>query len=139
MQPAVGVSWFGLTWHALSHEGRGSVTAGEWRDQAGQILKPPFEEVTAVSIEHTRDSKTERITTTDIKIFHADSLFVTEDSAKPRKIKHDEAFSSDAMVLVFQAKDSTGKNKDGKPYRIENRIEIKHDFLPMRRLPNIAP
>ena len=34
------------------------------------------------------------------------------------------------MVLVFQAKDSTGKNKDGKPYRIDNHIDIKHDFLP---------
>ena len=95
------------------------VTAGGWRDQAGQILKPPFEEVTAVSIEHTRNNKTGRITTTDIKLFHADTLIVTEDSAKPRKIKHDEAFSSDGMVLVFQAKDSTGKNKDG------NRTESK--------------
>lgn len=106
------------------------LTAGEWRDQAGQILKPPFEEVTAVSIEHTRDSKTGRITTTDIKLFHADSLFVTEDSGKPHKIKHDEAFSSDSMVLAFQARDSTGRNKDGKPYRIENHIDLKYDFLP---------
>ncbi len=104
--------------------------AGEWRDQAGQIMKPPFEEVTAVSIEYTRDAKTGAITTTDIKLFHADTLYVTEDSAKPRKIKHDEAFTSGAMVLIFQAKDSTGKNKEGKAYRIDNHIDLKHDFLP---------
>lgn len=104
--------------------------AGEWRDQAGQILKPPFEEVTGVSIEHSSDSKTGRITTTDIKLFHAGTLYVTEDSGSPKKIPHIEAFSSDAMVLIFQAKDSTGKNKDGKPYRIENRIDFEHDFLP---------
>ena len=82
------------------------VTAGEWREQAGQVMKPPFEEATAVSIEYTRDAKTGVITTTDIKLFHADTLYVTEDAAKPRKIKHDEAFTSGAMVLVFQAKDS---------------------------------
>ena len=106
------------------------LTAGEWREQAGQVMKPPFEEVTGVSIEHVRDPKTGRITTTDIKLHNADTLYVTEDAAKPRKIKPDEAFSSDAMVLVFQARDSTGKNKDGKPYRIENHIDLLHDFLP---------
>jgi len=106
------------------------LTAGEWRDQAGQIMKPPFEEVTGVSIEHTRNSKTGRITTTDIKLFHADTLYVTADSGAAEKIPHTEAYSSDAMVLIFQAKDSTGKNKEGKPYRIENQIDIKHDFLP---------
>jgi hypothetical protein len=106
------------------------ITAGEWRDQAGQVMKPPFEEVTGISIEHARDAKTGRITTTDIKLHNADTLYVTEDTAKPRKIKHDDAFSSDAMVLVFTAKDSTGKNKEGKPYRIENQIDLKHDFLP---------
>ena len=106
------------------------LTAGEWRDQAGQVMKPPFEEVTAVSIEYTRDAKTGAITTTDIKLFHGDTLYVTEDTAKPRKIKHDEAFTSDAMILVFTAKDSTGKNKEGKPYRVENHIDLKHDFLP---------
>lgn len=106
------------------------LTAGEWREQAGQVMKPPFEEVTAVSIEYTRDAKTGSITTTDIKLFHADTLYVTEDAAKPCKIKHDEAFTSDAMVLVFQAKDSTGKNKEGKSYRIDNHIDLKHDFLP---------
>ena len=93
-------------------------------------MKPPFEEVTGVSIEHTRNSKTGRITTTDIKLFHADTLYVTADSGAAEKIPHTEAYSSDAMVLIFQAKDSTGKNKEGKPYRIENQIDIKHDFLP---------
>ncbi len=106
------------------------LTASEWRDQAGQVMKPPFEELTGVSIEYTRDAKTGCITTTDIKLFHGDTLYVTEDTAKPRKIKHDEAFSSGAMVLVFAAKDSTGKNKDGKPWRIDNQIDLKHDFLP---------
>lgn len=106
------------------------LTAGEWRDQAGQVMKPPFEEVTGVSIEHTRDPKTGRITTTDIKLFHADTLYVSADGGPPKKIKHDEAFISDAMVLVFQAKDCTGKNKEGKGYRIENHIDLKHDFLP---------
>ena len=75
-------------------------------------------------IEYARDTKTGAITTTDIKLFHGDTLYVTEDAAKPRKIKHDEAFTSDAMVLVFTAKDSTGKNKEGKPYRIENHIDL---------------
>jgi hypothetical protein len=106
------------------------VTAGEWREQGDQLMKPPFDEVTAVNIEHVRDAKTGRITTTDIKLFHADTLYVTEDAVAPRKISPTEAFSSDAMVLVFQAKDSTGKNKEGKAYRIENYIDIKHDFLP---------
>ena len=106
------------------------ISAGEWREQAGQVMKPPFEEVTGVSIEHVRDAKSGQITTTDIKLFHADTLFVTEDNAAPRKIKHDEAFISVAMVLIFQARDSTGKNKDGKPYRIENHINVRHDFLP---------
>lgn len=102
----------------------------EWREQAGQVMKPPFEEVTGVSIEYTRDLKTGRITTTDIKLHNADTLFVGEDGGALTKIPHVEAFSSDAMVLVFQAKDSTGKNKEGKGYRIENQIDIKHDFLP---------
>ena len=29
------------------------LSAGEWREQAGQVMKPPFEEVATVSIEHT--------------------------------------------------------------------------------------
>lgn len=106
------------------------VTAGEWREQAGQILKPPFVEEATVSIEYERDPKTGRITTTDIKLLHGDTLFVTEDGGAEKKIKHDEAFLSDAMLIVFQARDSRGQNQDGRPFRIENRITIKHDFLP---------
>jgi hypothetical protein len=105
------------------------VTAGEWREEAGQILKPPFEELTAVSIDYDRDPKTGRICTTDIKLHHGDTLLVSEDGGEFKKIKSDEAICSDAMVVVFQAEDSTGKNKTGKPYRIENRIDLKHDFL----------
>jgi hypothetical protein len=105
------------------------VTAGEWREEAGKILKPPFEELTAVSIDYDRDPKTGRICTTDIKLHHGDTLLVSEDGREFKKIKSDEAFCSDAMIVVFQAEDSTGKNKTGKPYRIENRIDLKHDFL----------
>lgn len=106
------------------------VTAGEWREEAGQVLKPPFEELTAVSIDYDRDTKTGRICTTDIKLHHGDTLLVSEDGGEFKKIKPDEAICSDAMVVVFQAEDSTGKNKTGKPYRIENRIDLKHDFMP---------
>lgn len=106
------------------------LTAGEWRQEAGQILKPPFVELAIVSIEHERDSKKGTITTTDIKLIHGDTLYVSEDGGAEKKIKHDEAFVSDAMLLIFQCRDSTGKNQDGKPTRIENRITLKHDFLP---------
>ena len=106
------------------------LTAGEWREQAGQIMKPPFVEEATVSIEYDRDEKTGKITTTDIKLLHADSLYVTEDGVAEKRIKHDEAYVSEAMLIVFQAKDSTGRNKEGKPTRIENRIAIRHDFLP---------
>ena len=106
------------------------LTADEWREEAGQILKPPFEEATAISIDYARDPKSGRVTTTDIKLHHADTLWVSQNGSEYEKIKHDEAFSSDAMVIIFQARDSTGKNKEGKPHRIENHIDIKHDFLP---------
>lgn len=106
------------------------VTAGEWRDQAGQLMKPPFVEEAIVSIEHERDGKTGKITTTDIKLIYGDSLFVAEDGGPETRIKSDAAFVSDAMSLVFQCRDSTGKNKDGKPTRIENHISLSHGFLP---------
>jgi hypothetical protein len=106
------------------------LTAGEWRNEAGQILKPPFVELATVSIDYERDSKKGRITTTDIKLIHGDTLFVSVDGGSEQKIKHDEAFVSDGMVLVFQCRDSTGKNQDGKPQRIENSISLKHEFLP---------
>ena len=52
------------------------ITAGQWREDAGQIQKPPFEEVTGVTIEYSRDKDTGVITTTDIKLSHADTLMV---------------------------------------------------------------
>jgi hypothetical protein len=33
------------------------------------------------------------------------------------------------MVIEFRAVDSTGKNKEGKPYRIENTIDIQHELM----------
>ena len=58
------------------------ITAGQWREDAGQIQKPPFEEVTGVTIEYYRDKDTGVITTTDIKLSHADTLMVREDNAE---------------------------------------------------------
>src|SRR4051812_3532583 len=54
------------------------LTAGAWRGDAGQIQKPPFEEITGVSIEYNRDKESGRIGTTDIKLSHADKLLVRE-------------------------------------------------------------
>ncbi|MGJ8726553.1 MAG: DUF499 domain-containing protein [Roseibacillus sp.] len=105
------------------------LTAGEWRQEAGQILKPPFVELATVHIDYDRNAKTGSITTTDIKLIHGDSLFVSEDGGPEKKIKHDEAFVSDAMTLVFQCRDSTGKNQDGTPYTIQNQVTLKHEFL----------
>jgi hypothetical protein len=34
------------------------------------------------------------------------------------------------MVIEFRAVDSTKKNKEGKPYRIENTIDVKHELMP---------
>ena len=106
------------------------LTAGQWREEAGQLLKPPFEEVTGVRVEWHRDPMTGRITTTDLKITHADELYVEVDGAAPNKISPDQAFESDGMVLVFKARDSKGKNKEGKPFRVENRIDLRHELLP---------
>ncbi len=106
------------------------LTAGEWRELAGQLMKPPFVEEATVSIEYERNPKTGGITTTDIKLLHADTLYLSEDGKPEQKIKHDEATVSSAMVLVFQARDSTGTNADGRPFRIENHITLKHEFLP---------
>lgn len=106
------------------------LTAGVWRDEAGQILKPPFVELATVSIDYERDPKKGSLTTTDIKLIHGDTLFVSVDGGAEQKIKHDEAFVSDGMTLVFQCRDSTGKNQDGKPQRIENSITLQHEFIP---------
>lgn len=103
--------------------------AGKWRELAGQIQKPPFAEETAVSIEYDRDPGTGKITTTSMTVIHADKLFAREDGAAWEEISQDEAFVSEAMILEFKAVDSTGKNKEGKPWRIENPIEIVCDFI----------
>jgi hypothetical protein len=105
------------------------LTAGEWREDAGQIQKPPFDEITGVAIEYTRDKKTGKITTTDIKLSHADKLLVREDNAQWGEKSPDAPIVSSAMLIEFKALDSTGKNKEGKPYRIENFIDLHYDFM----------
>jgi hypothetical protein len=105
------------------------LTAGEWREEAGQILKPPFEEITGVVIEYSRNKKTGEITTTDIKLCHADKLFVREDGAEWEPHSPDSPVVSKAMQIEFKAVDSIGANKEGKPYQIENTIDLFHDFM----------
>lgn len=105
------------------------LTAGEWREEAGQLLKPPFEEITGVTIEYSRSRDTGTITTTDIKLAYADRLMVREDGDEYRTHSPDSPLVSDAMLIEFKAEDSKGKNKEGKPYRIENSIDLFHDFL----------
>ena len=100
------------------------ITAGEWREDAGQIQKPPFEKVTSVTIEYSRDKSSGDITTTDIKLAHADKLFVQEDTADWVEISPDLPFVTNAMIIQFKTIDSTGKNKEGKPYHIENFIDL---------------
>jgi hypothetical protein len=106
------------------------ITAGQWREDAGQIQKPPFDEVTGVSIEYHRDKDTGVITTTDIKLSHADTLMVRLDAGEYKAVSTDAPVITDAMVVEFRAVDSTGKNKEGKPYRIENTIDIQHELMP---------
>ena len=105
------------------------LTAGQWREEAGQILKPPFDEITGVAIEYSRDKETGVITTTDIKLVHADKLFVREDGVKWTARSTDSPVVSGAMLIEFKAVDSRGINKEGKPYRIENTIDLLHDFM----------
>jgi len=105
------------------------ITAGAWREDAGQIQKPPFDEITGVTIEYSRHKETGAITTTDIKLAHADKLFVREDAGAWQPQPSDQPLVSDAMLIEFKAVDSRGKNKDGKPYRIENAIDLFHDFV----------
>ena len=106
------------------------ITAGEWREEAGQIQKPPFEELTGVVIEYARDKKTGAITTTDIKLVHADKLYVKEDAGEWKPASETEPLVSNSMLVEFKAVDSTGTNKEGSPYRIENSIDLKYDFVP---------
>jgi hypothetical protein len=106
------------------------ITAGAWREAAGQIQKPPFDEITGVAIEYTRDKKTGEITTTAIKLVHADRLFVREDAGEWQIHPSDEPVVSGAMRIEFKAVDGSGKNQEGKPYRIDNTIDLNHDFVP---------
>ena len=105
------------------------LTAGEWREDAGQIQKPPFEEVTGVTIEYSRDKETGEITTTDIKLSHADQLFFRVDAGEWKVSSAEEPVVTDAMLVEFKAVDSTSQNKEGKIYRIENTIDLFHDFV----------
>jgi hypothetical protein len=57
-------------------------------------------------------------------------MFVREDNEEYKETPHDIAFVSEAMLIEFRAVDSTGKNKEGKPYRIENSIDIHTALLP---------
>jgi hypothetical protein len=112
------------------------LTAGVWHEDAGQIQKPPFEEVTGVTIEYSRNKETGEITTTDIKLSNADKLFIREDNGEWGKHSPDTPFISSAMLIEFKAVDSSGKNKEGKPYRIDNTIDIYHDFIESPTLGN---
>lgn len=51
------------------------ITAGVWREDAGQIQKPPFDEITGVTFEYARDKDQGIITTTDTKPSRALSAF----------------------------------------------------------------
>lgn len=105
------------------------LTAGEWREEAGLILKPPFEEVTGVHVEYARNPDDGKIVTTDIKLSHADTLYCKEDGGEWKKVDPDSPCISEAMTIWFKAVDSKGKNKEGQPYKIENPIDIVHDFM----------
>ena len=105
------------------------ISAGVWREEAGQIQKPPFDETTGVTIEYARNKETGTITTTDIKLAHADKLFVREDAGEWKPHPTDQPLVSEAMLIEFKAVDSSGRNQEGKPYRIENTIDLSHDFL----------
>lgn len=105
------------------------LTAGEWRKELEQILKPPFDEITGVAIEYSRDKETGVITTTDIKLSHADKLFVREDSAEWYDHSIDSPVVTGAMLIEFNAVDTKGVNTEGKPYRIDNYIDLYHEFM----------
>ena len=106
------------------------MTSAVWREDAGQIQKPPFDEITGVTIEYVRNKDTGVITTTDIRIAHADKLFVREGAGEWQAHSTDQPLVISAMQIEFKAVDSSGKNKEGNPYRIENTIDLAHDFVP---------
>jgi hypothetical protein len=53
-------------------------------------------------------------------------MLVREDGGEYNETAHEVAFVSAAMTIEFRAVDSTGRNKEGRPYRIENSIDIQH-------------
>ena len=105
------------------------LTAGFWREDTGQIQKPPFVETTAVTVEYLRDKKTGKLTTSAIKLSYADTLLVREDDGDWITRSSEEPVESDAMLLEFKAVDSTGTNQEGTIYRIKNKIDIIHEFI----------
>lgn len=105
------------------------ITAGEWREAAGQIQKPPFEEVTGVNVEYSRDRETGKIIIEDIKLSHGDTLYCQKDGGEWEKINPEKPAVFESMSIFFKAVDSTGKNKEGQSYRIQNTIDIHHDFM----------
>ena len=74
-------------------------------------------------------SGTGEITTTDIKLSHADRLMIREDGDQWRTHSPDAPLVSQAMTIEFKAQDSRGENNEGNPYRIENSIDLYHDFM----------
>jgi len=105
------------------------IFAGEWREEAGQILKPPFDETTSVHIEYSRDKETGEITTTDIRLLHADQLLVRLDGEAWCEHDQNSPLVTPAMLIEFRAVDTKGVNKEGSSYRIENTIELFHEFM----------
>jgi hypothetical protein len=85
--------------------------------------------VTAVNIEYARDKDTGRITTTDVRLSHADTLMVREDGGEWAARSLDEPVVSEGMVIEFRAVDSSKKSTEGRPYRIDNSIDIQHELM----------
>ena len=106
------------------------IKAGEWREEANQILVPPFKEITGVTAEVARDPNTGTLTTQDLALRHGDELYVREDGGPWRKIATDAAFQSAAMLIEFECRDSKGKNQTGKPFKYENSITLDYEVLP---------
>lgn len=104
------------------------IRAGAWRKIGEQIQKPPFEEEVAVAVDYKRDSQTGKIYTTDIQLQYGDQLLVQEDKSEFSTISPEEAFESEAMEIVFKGLDSLGKNKESKPFRISNYIDLDYEF-----------
>ena len=78
------------------------ITSGQWREAAGQIQKPPFDEVTGVTIEYTRDKATGVITTTDIVLSLADTLLLRLDNEQYKVVSSQRPVVTGAMVIEFR-------------------------------------